>query len=257
MILLSRIFKHYQSPHAVQEKKTISIRPIKKKSLSQYEEENEQLSEQAQSVILDAKAKAEQIISMANDEASNIKEAIKSEKAAWNEEKQLLMQEAEKKGFEVGRQEGIAQGYSEMEEAIAQAKSVIETAKEHYDEKLISAEGVILQLGMKTAEKIIGLNLTDDDEKFTSVVKAVLKEVRENEDIQIHVHPYYYDLIAGQYDELLNIFPKETSLYIYPNDELAETDCFIETENGRIDASIDSQLSEIKRKLFELLESGM
>ena len=48
---------------------------------------------------------------------------------------------------------------------------------------------------------------------------------------------------------------KDIDFYIYPDDELEETSCIIESENGRIDASVDSQLEEIKIKLFEMLES--
>jgi flagellar assembly protein FliH len=50
------------------------------------------------------------------------------------------------------------------------------------------------------------------------------------------------------------IFPKDTELYIFPDDELEESSCIIESENGRMDASVDSQLQEIKVKLTELLE---
>ena len=43
---------------------------------------------------------------------------------------------------------------------------------------------------------------------------------------------------------------------MYPNGELDEHACYIESENGRIDASIDSQLQEIKRKLMDILEEN-
>lgn len=54
---------------------------------------------------------------------------------------------------------------------------------------------------------------------------------------------------------MIALFPKELDFYIYPDEELSEMDCIIESANGRIDASIDSQLEEIKNKLIELLES--
>ena len=48
------------------------------------------------------------------------------------------------------------------------------------------------------------------------------------------------------------------SLYnIFPDDDLKETDCIIESTFGRIDASVDSQLHELKLKLLQILEGEM
>ena len=43
----------------------------------------------------------------------------------------------------------------------------------------------------------------------------------------------------------------ETEMYIYPDNDLAENACIIDTDGERIDASVDSQLHELKTKLFE------
>jgi flagellar assembly protein FliH len=70
------------------------------------------------------------------------------------------------------------------------------------------------------------------------------------------VNPSRYSFLLSRKDELIALFPREVDFYIYPDEDLLEEACLIESANGRIDASVDSQLDEIKNKLIDLLESG-
>jgi len=50
------------------------------------------------------------------------------------------------------------------------------------------------------------------------------------------------------------VFPNGTQCFIYPDDDLEEFSCYIESEHGRIDASVSSQLVELKKNMMELLK---
>ena len=65
----------------------------------------------------------------------------------------------------------------------------------------------------------------------------------------------HYEELLSKKEELMTIFSNVVNLFIYPDSDLSEDSCLIESSSGRIDASIDTQLSEIKVKLTELLES--
>ncbi len=54
--------------------------------------------------------------------------------------------------------------------------------------------------------------------------------------------------------EIEQTIGNQASLSIFPNKELAKYSCIIETPFGQIDASIDTQLTELKTKLIDLLE---
>lgn len=255
MISLSRIFKSFQTSSLQNEKKIIEIKTIKHETVNDCAVDEEQRSQSIDQVLLEAELEAKRRIDQAKNEAEQIRAQITEAKQAWEQERKMLIEEAQQTGYQAGLTEGREQGYEEMKASIQLAKHVIDVAKQDYHEKIDAAEGTILQLAIKVAEKIIGASLEKDEQYYLSMIKAVLKEVREDREVQIHVHPVYYEMILSEKEELLTLFPGETSLYIYPDDELSELDCFIESENGRIDASVDSQLAEIKQKLFELLES--
>ena len=62
------------------------------------------------------------------------------------------------------------------------------------------------------------------------------------------------NFLLSKKEELLSIFPQDTNLVIYPDSDLSEDSCLIESPSGRIDARIDTQLTEIKMNLIEFLE---
>lgn len=78
--------------------------------------------------------------------------------------------------------------------------------------------------------------------------------MREQSEVKVYVHPFYYEMLVQQKDELRAVFNQPTDIFIYPDEQLTENGCVIETPFGRIDASVDTQLQQIKQQLLERLE---
>jgi flagellar assembly protein FliH len=254
MISLSRLIKsHFTSTESV-EKKVISIRALETGGNEDVQPVFIHTEAERARILAQAELEAESLVSRATSEAEQIRQHISREREDWEHQKVLLAEEARQVGYQQGLQDGQNQGYKEYSEAILFAQETVEASKRDYHNHIESSEKVILDLGVKIASKIIGEKISAH-EGFLSLVKRALKNARDYKDIQLHVHPIHYQFLLAQKEELIAIFPKEVDFYIYPNDELNEESCMIESENGRIDASVDSQLEELKQKLFELLES--
>ncbi|WP_256236484.1 flagellar assembly protein FliH [Bacillus sp. EB600] len=254
MILLSKVIKSGWA-QSIYDEKIISIKMLESlKNADSLPDMNLYAAEQ-EYLLKQASSKAEMIVKEAQSQVQSIREQISREKMAWEQEKASLAEAAREEGFSKGVADGKAQGYQEYHNAILFAQEVVNTAKKDYQHQVASAEKVILKIGISAAEKILGEKLNESEDGFLAIAKRALKEARESRDVQLHVHPCHYEFLLSRKDELTVIFPKETDIYIYPNDELAETSCLIESANGRIDASIDSQLKELKRKLLDLIES--
>lgn len=257
MISLSRLIKSQFTSALPTEKKVISIRMLETSLEAETASPVFTHTEDERKRILDnALMEANHIVSKAMEEADLIRKQVELEKQDWERQKNLLAEESRQSGFEQGFQDGRHQGYEEYRQAIMFARETVEAAKQDYQNHIDSSEKVILDLGVKIAGKIIGEKLAAD-EGFLPLVKRALKNARDYKDIQLHVHPNRYQELLAHKEELIAIFPKEIVFYIYPDDELEESACVIESENGRIDASVDSQLEEIKNKLFEILESEL
>lgn len=254
MILLSRLIKSQYTSTVSEEKKVISIRMLEATNRQDVPQVFTHTEDERRRILDDAEREASQIVSRAMDEAEQIRQQIHLEKQEWEQQKSILAEESRQLGFEQGYQEGKNQGYADYHQTILFAQETVDASKRDYQNHIESSEKVILDLGVKIAGKILGEKLSAE-EGIISLVKRALKNSRDYKDIQLHVHPMHYQELLAQKEELIAIFPKDIDFYIYPDDELEETACIIESENGRIDASVDSQLEEIKIKLFEMLES--
>lgn len=177
-------------------------------------------------------------------------------KLSWEEERPNRVQEAYDEGFGQGYEDGVNKSTEAMAESLQTANEVINQAKENARKYIDDQEAVILELALTTAERIIGASLERDPDLFVSIVRRGLKEAREMKEIKIYVSPAYHALITANRDELAEMFPVDVPFMIFVNEDLNnETDCYIETNHGRIVVSVDEQLNELRLKLHEILES--
>lgn len=182
-------------------------------------------------------------------------EAIEQLKQMWEEEKLILEQQAYDQGFQQGYEEGINKANADMAEALKVANETIENARLNAQKYLEDQEQVILDIALTSAERIIGKSLELDEQLYVSIIKRGLKEAREMKEIKIYVSPRYHQIVSNNRDELAEMFPTDIPLLIFVNEDLNDTESYIETNHGRIVVSIDEQLNELRYKLNEILSS--
>ncbi|WP_157827529.1 flagellar assembly protein FliH [Niallia nealsonii] len=247
---MSRLIKSNWANQKQAEQKVISI-----KYMNSLEEIDIFSNQEHSKIIEQANEEANAILMQAHQQIEQEKQQLQIEKQNWQEEKMQLIEEAKQHGYNVGLEEGRTIGYQEYGEYIQMAKDVIELSKHDYQSYLDSAERTILNLAIKAAEKIMNSKIEQDKSHFLNVVKKVLQEGRGIKEVQLHVHPVHYQYVLSEKEELLSLFPIQPNLFIFPNTGISENGCVIETNNGKIDATIDTQLKMLKQKLLDLLES--
>ena len=176
-------------------------------------------------------------------------------KRMWEEEKLTLQQQAYEEGFVQGYEEGIQKANADMEQALRTANETMKHAKENAQAYIESQEVVILELALTATEHILNTVLERDEEAFVSIIKRGLKEAREMKEIKLYVSPEYYAVVSKNRDELAEMFPTNVPFMIFVNEDLANTDSYVETNHGRIVVSMDTQLNELRLKLREILDS--
>ncbi|MDR4886500.1 flagellar assembly protein FliH [Fredinandcohnia sp. QZ13] len=234
-------------------KRVIGLKVLQTIENNQIELEQQDIQIVSKKMLDDAKEQADKIVKDAIAYSNSVRQQVLVEKRNWEEEQEELYRKTSEEGFQSGMIEGREQGYQEYSDLLTEARKIIDASKHDYNQYLDSSEEVILKLSMKVAEKVIGIHLSQQPEDFTHLVKKAIKEVKEHSDITIQVHPRFYPIVIEQKEDLTAILNRETNLFIYPNEDLGEADCEIESSFGKINASVDTQLSEIKEKLLSLL----
>jgi len=183
------------------------------------------------------------------------KQYVKDQQNAWEEQKVAYQQQAYDEGFMQGLEEGRLKAQADMQSSLKLANESMKIAHENATKYLQQQEQVILELSIRTAERIIATKLEENEELFLSIVKRGLKEAREMKEIKLYVSPTYFELVSNNREELSSIFPVDVPFMIFVDEDMNETDCYIETNHGRIVVSIDEQVQELRRKLVDILDS--
>ena len=207
-------------------------------------------------LLEEAQEKMRQEKDSINDMRTKTVEDITTMQSEWENEKKILQQQAYDEGFQTGFGEGRDKAHSDMATSIQLANDATSKSLENATQYQASQERVILELAMQTASRIIGEALEVNQERFLSVIRRALKEVQEMKEIKLYVSIDYYKLVSDNRGELAAIFPPEIPFLIFVNEDFDSTECYIETNHGRIVVSIDEQLNHLREQLIEIMESG-
>ncbi|KPB04364.1 flagellar assembly protein FliH [Bacillus sp. CHD6a] len=252
---MSKLIKSFSLVDGKTESVSIKVAPIFKKKQTENKAEKV-LGYSIESInhaIEEANREAAEILEQASLERKKAAMTIEEDKLAWESEKESWMQKAYNEGLEQGFQAGEKQAQALYEERLNEAKRIIELAKLEYNEKLDSSIESIVMLSVKVAEKIIGSSLDSDPSTFLNLVQTALKQVKEKEEIKVYVSPNQYPNLLMNKQVLQNIINSQYELIIFPDAELQDEGCWIDSSAGRIDVSIDTQLKEIKEHLLQLV----
>ncbi|EPZ39243.1 flagellar assembly protein H [Anoxybacillus ayderensis] len=257
MILLSKVIKAPFARTCTEQRAVIQVKKVLPDvQQEEHEQHDEAMTAHAQMIIEQAEQEAENIRQEADMYYASVQQQMEEERRRWEEERDQWVNEARQEGYAVGLEQGRQDGLQQYMEAIREAKQIVQSANEQFYHMLQSADETILLVACKVAERIIGERLAENKEHFLGLVKQVIKEVREHEEVKMYVHPTYYDVVIRQKDELKALFSQDVHLFIYPDDTLAETSCIVESPFGRIDASVDTQLEQLKLQLLERIEGA-
>ncbi|MGG3572093.1 flagellar assembly protein FliH [Bacillus gobiensis] len=248
MILLSKVIKQAVSNH----KRTLSLQKIEWNVAEDhlYEESIDEIpdAKSAEILIAEAKAEAERITAEARAE-------LEKERQAWSSEKEKLIQSARQEGYDCGLELGKKEAENKYSSLIEKANKISDAARADYEEKLEGAQEEIINLAVALAKKVWNQK-EDDQEEFQSLVSQVINELKDYENISIFIDAKYVKYVYELKQELIQCLPHHCHLNIYADTEASKGTCYIETDFGRIDASIDTQLNELKAKLLELIQVG-
>ena len=253
MIFLSRIFKQVNLNKEFE--KEIFIRPLQQSFEDNQVIDLPELTKNKEQILNDAYLEAKEISERAQSDYDNTLKNIEQMKQDFEVEKEKITQQTKDEAYKVGLEEGRESGYLEYTGLLAEANQIVEQSKVAFKDHVESSEKTILELALVVAERILTKQLQQDANDFIPVVKQALKEMSDFKEIQIHVHPNQYEALLEQKDEIDAVLQRDTKSFIYVNEDVKEFTCMIESEKGKIDATISTQLIEMKSKLMELLVS--
>lgn len=112
------------------------------------------------------------------------------------------------------------------------------------------AQADLLRLSIAIARRILHRELLVSPDILQSIVSVVLEKLDRQEVHRVRVHP----AMAARLDQDLKHLSNQRPIHVEGDPTLAPGACVFETGRGNLDASIESQLTEIERGLADRLE---
>lgn len=164
------------------------------------------------------------LISRAQEEADNIKETAAKE----------------------GYRSGIEQAESDIIALREKIADFISAKKEVFE--YIAPD--ILEISVDIAKKIIKKEVEQNPEVILESILDVMKTLSKEEPrITVKLNPLQVDLVKTELPEYVSSMGIEAKINVVADESISEGGCIINTNNGIVDASLDTQLEIIKEAL--------
>ena len=197
-------------------------------------EQAESAEEKAQAIVEEAKATADKLIADALRETEDIHD------------------EAYQAGYDAGFKEFEARTAAFDSQAAELEKDVQQQVEESWH----SLEPEIVKLSIDIARRIIREEISLNQDIVLGMVREGISQLRERQQIRVHVNPADYETMRSHKDEIAGSFDGMRSMEITEDRRVAPGGCLIETSNGDLDARVDTQLAEVERVLLEEIVDG-
>jgi len=153
-----------------------------------------------------------------------------------------------RRAFEEGATEGERRGAEkagqEHAQELAKLRSALEELLSYKDALRVDAERELLDLAFAVARRIVRRELTIDNQIALAIVRSCLKDFTGSESRRIRVNERDVDLVREQLGT-----PLEVEVISDPS--VSAGGAVLETDQGRLDARIETQLSEIESGLAD------
>jgi flagellar assembly protein FliH len=153
----------------------------------------------------------------------------------------LAFREGEKKGRELA--------VAEQQPALERLSRAIADQAGHRPQLRKQAESDLLSLALAIARRVIRRELATDPEAIAGVAKAALEKINARELTRVMLHPSHEHSVRSCLQKLNVIGNVE----IISDAAMQPGDVVFETERGKLDASVETQLQEIERGLSDRL----
>lgn len=151
-----------------------------------------------------------------------------------------------KSAFEEGYRLGLEKATADIEAFKGQFSDFMNARKDVFE--YIAPD--ILEISVDIAKKIIKKELESDPQVLLNMIIDVLKSVSKNEPkITIKVRPQSVQFIKDTIPNITYQYGIDSKINIVADPSIDEGGCILQTNNGIVDVSVDTQVEIIKKAL--------
>lgn len=155
-----------------------------------------------------------------------------------------------------GRQEGIAQAEERIGELGRAFAAAVEDISRLRESILKNSTDDMLRLVLAVAQQVVHVEIASNPQIVLETLKRGLKAAVRSDEYHIRLHPQDLALVSEQKPLLLASVSGLKNITLEGDAGIARGGCMVESNLGQVDASIDSQLAEIRDRLQQAVATG-
>jgi flagellar assembly protein FliH len=156
-----------------------------------------------------------------------------------------LEREAFAKGYAQGERAGIEAGGKRAEAMLRRVAQTLTDLSGLRETLIHQTERQMVQLALTIAKRIVLREVTLDPELIAAMAHVALQKLGTSSRATIRLHPEDYTVVAHEGERWGG-----GQVTVVPDPAIARGGCLVESEFGRIDASVDRQFEEMTRALL-------
>src|SRR5574344_549101 len=151
---------------------------------------------------------------------------------------------------EAAYQEGYALGVEKAQADMEQFKNCLNNFLGSEERVFEAIAPDIIEISLEVAKKIIKHEVQTDPQIVIDTVMDIMKNIPKNEPkITLKVNSAQLQFVKDNLPQQLTLLGVESKLSILSDDNVSEGSCILQTNNGVVDASIESQLDIVQTAL--------
>ena len=183
-------------------------------------------------------------------------EMVKHQKLISNAEAKMnqLIRQAEQQCQQIRAEahtQGLAAANTEVDQLLRTARAIADEMHAWRESVIAQSEETIVNLVLDIARTLFGSGFVLDSNKIKEVYLRAIRDAKNLGNLVIRVHPEDANLIEGRWLQEQAHFSQ--SVKLVADSTIKRGGCFIEGENGQVDAHIDTQFATITEKLTDVL----
>jgi flagellar assembly protein FliH len=157
-----------------------------------------------------------------------------------------IRQQARAAGEAEGRAAGIAAARTELEPALRAAAGVAQVLDGLRDQVVAELEHDAVTLALRLAEQIVAGAIEVAPERVVDIAAVALRRIRDRQRVTLVVNPADLDLISESVIRLQSELGGIEHLNVQSDRRVARGGVLARTDEGEIDASIETQLARAR-----------
>lgn len=220
-------------------------------NLADVREEAAHILRQARQQADELKAQADKLLEQANADAMEIRQS--AQKEGFEQGYTLGLEEGKKQGFEKSHTESFELSQKEFANQIQQVHSALTNTLTQFeaerDQMITSAQQDLLALALAVAVKITHKQFEVDPSVVMENVKTAVGLVASRSSIVLRMNPVdmerFETFDAEKLQQLFNL----QHVRMIKDDTVEIGGCIVQTDNGKIDAQLTTQIHNIIKHL--------